>query len=86
MNYTWKLPESVKKEVADFFCSSLISYKLPDMRYCNKRFMRMSVDEAYDVYKMNLSDDMCHIARSMLGKLHPKDIITIDHTPVCQCC
>ena len=28
--FTWKLLQSVK-EVADFFCSSLISYKLPDM-------------------------------------------------------
>ena len=86
MNYTWKLPESVNKEVADFFCSSLISYELPDMRYCNKRFMRMSVDEAYDVYKINLSDDMCCVARNTFGKLRPKDVITIDHTPVCQCC
>ena len=24
--YTWKLPQSVREEVADFFCSSLISY------------------------------------------------------------
>ena len=37
--YTWKLPQSVREEVADFFWSSLISYELPDMRYCNKRFM-----------------------------------------------
>ena len=81
MIYTWKLPESVK-EVADFLCSSLISYELPDMRYCNKRFMRMPVDEAYDVYKMNLSNEMCCIARSTLGKLCPKDVITIDNTPV----
>ena len=80
--YTWKLPESVKEEVADFFCSSLISYELPDMRYCNKRFMRMSVDEAYDVYKMNLSNEMCCVARSTFGKLCPKDVITIDNTPV----
>ena len=85
-NYTWKLPESVKKEVADLFCSSLISYELPDMHYYNKRFMRMSVDEAYDVYKMNLSDDMRCVARSTFGKLHPKDVITIDHTLVHQCC
>ena len=46
----------------------------------------MSVDEAYDVYKMNLSNEMHCVARSTFGKLHPKDIITIDHTPVCQCC
>ena len=31
MMYTWKLPQSVKEEVADLFHSSLISYKLPDM-------------------------------------------------------
>ena len=34
--YTWKLPQSVKEEVADFYCSSLISYELPDMCYCKK--------------------------------------------------
>ena len=57
MTYTWKLPQSVKEVVADFYRSSLISYELPDMQYCNKRFMRMSLDEAYDVYKMNLTNE-----------------------------
>ena len=84
--YTWKLPESVKEEVADFFHSSLISYELPDMRYCNKRFMRMSVDEAYDVYKINLSNEMHCVARSTFGKLCLKDVITIDNTTVQQFC
>ena len=56
------------------------------MRYCNKRFMRISVDEAYDVYKMNLSDEIRCVARSTFGKLHPKDVIRVDNTPVCQCC
>ena len=41
MTYTWKLPQSVKQEVADFYQSSIISYEPPDMQYCNKRFMRM---------------------------------------------
>ena len=80
--YTWKLLESVKNDVAGFFCSCLISYELPDMCYCNKRFMRMSVDEAYDVYKMNLSNEMQSVARSTFCKLHPKNVITIDNTPV----
>ena len=84
--YTWKLPQSVKEEVADFYHSSLISYELPDMCYYNKRFMRMSIDEAYDVYKMNLFNEMHCVGRSTFGKLCPKDVITIDHTPVHQCC
>ena len=83
--YKWKLPQSVKEKVAGFFCSSLISYELPDMQYCNKRFMRMSLDEAYDVYKMNLSNKMRCVGRSTFGKLHLKDVMTIDNTPVCQC-
>ena len=82
--YKWKLPQSVK-EVADFSHSSLISYELPDMRYCNKRFMRMSVDEAYDVYKMNLSNEMRFVGRSTFCKLRLKDVITVDNTPVHQC-
>ena len=84
--YKWKLPQSVKEEVTDFLCSSVISYELPDMQYCNKRFMRMSLDEAYDVYKMNLSNKIHCVGRSTFGKLHPKDVITIDNTPVRQCC
>ena len=84
--YTWKLPQSVREEVADFFRSSLISYELPDMRYCNKWFMRMSVEEAYDVYKMNLTNERHCVAVSTFGKLRPKDAITIDNTPVHQCC
>ena len=62
--YTWKLPQSVREEVADFFLSSLISYDLPDMRYCNKWFMQMSVKEAYDVYKMNLTNERHCVAIS----------------------
>ena len=84
--YTWKLPQSVREEVADFFHSSLISYELPDMQYCNKRFMRMSVEEAYDVYKMNLTNERRCVAVSTFGKLWLKDVITIDNTPVDQCC
>ena len=72
MMYTWKLPQIVKEEVADFFRSSLISYELPDMQYCNNKFMRMSLDEAYDVYKMNLSNEMHCVGRSTFGKLWPK--------------
>ena len=86
MTYTWKLPQSVKEEVADFFCSSLISYELPDMRYCNKRFMRMSLDKVYDMYKMNLSNEMRCVGRSTFSKLWPKNVITIGNTPVYQCC
>ena len=85
MMYTWKLPQSVK-EVADFYWSSLISYELPDMQFCNKRFIRISIDEAYDVYKMNLSNEMCCIGRSTFGKLQPKNVITVGNTPVHQCC
>ena len=83
--YTWKLPQSVREEVADFFWSSLISYELPDMWYCNKRFMQMSVEEAYDVYKMNLTNERRCVAISTFGKLQLTDVITIDNTPVRQC-
>ena len=69
ITYTWKLPQSVKEEVADFYQSSIISYELPDMRYCSKRFMRMSLDEAYDAYKLNLSNEMCCVGRSTFSKL-----------------
>ena len=86
ITYTWKLPQSVKEEVADFYQSSIISYELPDMRYCGKRFMRMSLDEAYDTYKMNISNEMHCVGRSTFSKLRPKNVITVDNTPVCQCC
>ena len=46
----------------------------------------MSVNEAYDVYKMNLTNEMCRVAISKFGKLWLKDVITIDNTPVHQCC
>ena len=85
MTYTWKLPQSVKEEVADFYWSSLISYELPDMRYCNKRFLMMSLDEAYDVYKMNLSNEMHCVGRITFSKLPLKNVITVDNTPFHQC-
>ena len=53
--YTWKLPQSVREEVADFFRSSLISYELPDMRYFNKQFMQMSVKEKLLASNISLS-------------------------------
>ena len=61
-----------KREVADFYQSSIISYELPDMRYCSKRFMRMSLDEAYDAYKLNISNEMHCVGRSTFSKLRPK--------------
>ena len=83
ITYTWKLPQSVKEEVADFYQSSIISYELPDMRYCSKRFMRMSLDEAYDTYKMNIYNEMCCVG-STFSKLQLKNVITVDNTPVHQ--
>ena len=79
--YTWKFPQSVREEVAVIICN-----ELPDMQYCNKQFMRMSVEEASDVYKMNLTNERCCVAINIFGKLWPKDVITIDNTPIHQCC
>ena len=84
--YTWKLPQSVKEEVADFYQSSIISYRLPDMRYISNRFMRMSLDEAYDIYKMNISNEMHCVGRSIFSKFWLKNVITVGNAPVHQWC
>ena len=72
------------EEVKEFFRSPQISYNLPDMRFCTKRYMRMSIEEAYDIYKTGKTGRI--VARSTFGKLKPKDVVTIDKTPNRQCC
>ena len=37
--YSWKLSDQLIEEVKDFFRSPQISYNLPDMRFCSKRYM-----------------------------------------------
>ena len=49
--YCWKLSNELIDEVKDFFQSPQISYNLPDMRFCRKQYMQMSIEEAYDIYK-----------------------------------
>ena len=39
--YSWKLSDDLIHEVKEFFRSPQISYNLPDMRFCTKRYMRM---------------------------------------------
>lgn len=82
--YDWKLTDEMTKEVSDFYRSPQISYNLPDMRFCTRRYMRMTIEEAYDIYKTGKSGRV--VARSTFGKLKPKDVVTIDKTPNRQCC
>ena len=46
--------------------------------------MRMSIEEAYDIYKTGKTSRV--VAHSTFGKLKPKDVVTIDKTPNRQCC
>lgn len=82
--YSWKLSDEQTEEVKDFFRSPQISYNLPDMRFCSKRYMRMSIEEAYDIYKAGRTSRV--VGRSTFGKLKPRDVVTIDKTPNRQCC
>ena len=51
--YRWKVSDSLRQEVERFYESSVISYELPDMRYCHHKYMRMCIHEAYLIYKAN---------------------------------
>ena len=83
--YVYRVTTDIKEQVAQFFLSALISYELPDMRYCEKKYMRMSLEEAYQLYKVN-QDSGRIIGRSTFCKLKPSQVRTIDQTPVKQCC
>ena len=82
--YSWKLSDELIDEVKDFFRSPQISYNLPDMRFCRKWYMQMSIEEAYDIYKTGRTSRI--VAHSTFGKLKPADVVTIDKTPNRQCC
>ena len=82
--YSWKLSDELINEVKDFYQSPQISYNLPDMRFCRKRYMRMSIEEAYDIYKTGRTSRI--VAHSTFEKLKPTDVVTIDKTPNRQCC
>ena len=84
--FNWKLSDEVVKEISDFYRSPQISYNLPDMRFCTRKYMRMTIDEAYDIYKTGKNHHERIIARSTFGKLKPNDVVTIDKTPNRQCC
>lgn len=83
--YVYKLTTNMKEQVAAFFRSSVVSYELPDMRFCEKKYMRMSLEEAYKLFKVNQEGERT-IGRSTFCKLKPKEVKTIDQTPVRQCC
>ena len=82
--YCWKLSDELIDEVKDFFQSPQILYNLPDMQFCRKRYMQMSIEEAYDIYKTGRTSRI--VAHSTFGKLKPADVVKIDKTPNRQCC
>ena len=57
---------------------------MPDMKHVGKKFMRMTLDEAYQEYK--LTNPVRVVARSTFCKYRPHDVKTVDNIPFRQCC
>ena len=84
--YSWKIAPDVVDEVQSFYRTSEILYNLPDMCFCTRRYMRMSIGQAYDLYSLGKMSSKRTVACSTFGKLELKDVVTIDKTPDRQCC
>ena len=82
--YKRKLATRDKQFISDFFRSDYISFDLPDARYARKKYMRMSLSDAYEEFK-NCNPPR-FVGFSTFCKYRPEDVKTLDHTPVHTCC
>lgn len=83
--YIRKLTDDFKQKVANFYLHPSISYNLPDMRYCRRRYMRVSLKEAYEIFNQGSGDER-KIGFSTFAKLKPEEVLSINKTPSRQCC
>ena len=59
-----------------------VSYLLPDMKYSGLRFMHFTLREAYAVYVRKCWHKRI-VAEKTFEKLKPRNIRTVQETPVC---
>ena len=85
-DYTRKLTDIMRDEVKRVYHDEEISYCLPDVRFANYRFMSMTLKEAYQLY-LRKCQTKRKVAESTFAALKPKNIRTIQETPLrgCKC-
>ena len=76
--YKRKLATRDKQFISEFFRSDYISFDLPDARYVRKKYMRMSLSDAYEEFK--ISNPPRILGFSTFCKYRPEDVKTLDHT------
>ena len=84
--YTRKLTDEMKRDVLHTYYDEEISYYLPDRRFAGLKFMAVTVDEAYEFY-LRTCESKRKVGRSTFKNLKPKNMRTIQETPLrgCKC-
>ena len=73
-------------DITSFYTSNVVSHELPAVKYKGRRFLNLTLDEYYSLYR-----DGCdwkgkkHVSFSTFCKLRLKLVFKVDQTPSRQC-
>ena len=82
-HYVKKLTQEDKNEVIKICNDDEVSYSLPDIKYANLRFMHFTLREAYAVYVRKCRHQRI-VAETTFERLKPKNVRTVQETPLCD--
>ena len=81
-----KESKQVWTDITSFYTSNVVSHELPAAKYKGRRFLNLTLDECYLLYRDGcLREGKKHVSFSTFCKLRPKSVFKVDQTPDRQC-
>ena len=88
----WKKEtKHVWTDIKKFYTSEVVSHKLPSARCKDRRFLTMSLEECFTMYKEGcINEGKNNVAFSTFCQLRPKSVFKVEQTPdrqyICEQC
>ena len=81
-----KQSKQVWTDIKQFYTSNVVSHELPSARCKGRRFLTMSLEECFSVYKEGcVREGKTNVSFSTFCRLRPKSVFTVGQTPDIQC-
>ena len=77
-----KQTKQVWTDIRNFYNSNIVSHELPSVKAKGRRFMNLTLEECFGMYKEGcMRDGKQHVSFSTFCRLRPKSVFKVDQTP-----
>ena len=81
-----KESKQVWTDIKSFYTSNLVSHELPAVKCKGRRFLNLTLDECYSLYRDGcVREGKKNVSFSTFCRLKPKEVYKVDQTPDRQC-